>query len=128
MDVFEYRAYSDPKLCVLESVKEHINRRNDRVDKEQKKLVITYGKPYRTASIDTRRRWIKETFAETNLIVNFTPHSCRYASTTKAFTTNLDILDILRKACWISAKTFLQHYKEETVNYKGVDFNKIIEL
>ena len=30
-------------------------------------------KPYRTASIDSLRRWIKETFAEANLIVNFTP-------------------------------------------------------
>ena len=36
--VFEYRVYSDLKLCVLECVKEYIYRRNDRVDKEQKRL------------------------------------------------------------------------------------------
>ena len=29
LDVSEYRAYSDPKLCVLECVKEYIRRRND---------------------------------------------------------------------------------------------------
>ena len=56
LDVFEYRAYSDPKLYVLECVKEYIYRRNDRVDKEQKRLFITYRKPYPTASIDTFRR------------------------------------------------------------------------
>ena len=78
-------AYSDPKLCVLECVKEYIHRRNNKVDKEQKRLFITYQKLYYTASIDTLRRWIKETFAETNLIENFSPHSCRSASTTEGF-------------------------------------------
>ena len=112
---------------VLECVKEYIHRRNDRVDKEQERLFITYRKPYRTASIDILRRWIKETFAETNLIENFTPHSCKSASTTKAFNMNLDILDILGKACWDNAKTFLQHCKKEIVSYEGVDFNKITE-
>ena len=68
LDVFEYRAYSDPNLCVLECLKEYIHRRNDRVHKLQKRLFITYRKPYHTASIDTLRRWIKETFAQTNLL------------------------------------------------------------
>ena len=113
LDVFEYRAYSDPKLCVLECVKEYIHQRNDRVDKEQKRLFITYRKPYHTTSIDTLRRWIKEAFAEINLIENFSLYSCRSASTTKAFNMSLDILDILKKACWSNAKTFLQHYKNE---------------
>ena len=112
---------------VLESVKEYIHQRNDRVDKEQKRLFITYRKPYHTASIDALRRWIKETFAETNLIENFSPHSCRSASTTKAFNVSLDILDILSKPCWSNAKTFLQCYKKEIVSYEGVDFNKIME-
>ena len=53
LDVFEYRAYSDPKLCVLERLKEYIHRRNDTVDKEQKRLFITNQKPYHTALIDT---------------------------------------------------------------------------
>ena len=122
LDVFEYRADSDPKC-----VKEYIHRRNDRVDKEQKRLIITHRKPYHTASTDTLRRWIKETFTETNLIENFTPHSCRSASITKAFNTSLDVLDILRKTCWGNAKTFLQHYKKEIISYEGVDFNKIME-
>ena len=94
LKVFDYRAYSYPKLCVLEWLKEYIHRRNDRAEirnKEQKRIFITYRKPYRTASIDTLWRWIKETFAETNLIENLTPRSCRSASTTKAFKMNLDI-------------------------------------
>ena len=127
MDVFEYRAYSDPNLCVLECLKEYIHRRNDRVDKLQKRLFITYRKPYQTASIDTLRRWIKETFAPTNLIENVSPHSYWSASTIKAFNMCLDSMDILRKACCSNAKKFLQHYKREIIRYKGVDFNKIME-
>ena len=46
----------------------------------------------------------KETFAETNLKENFTPHSCSSSSATKTFNMSLDILDILRKACWNNAK------------------------
>ena len=98
-----------------------------RVDKEQKKLVIIYGKLYCTASIDTLRRWIKETFAETNLIVN-SLHIVVGMLRQLKHSLRILILDILRKACWSSAKTFLQHYKKETVSYEGVDFNKIIEL
>ena len=39
----------------------------------------------------------------------------------------LDIKDILRKACWSNAKTFLQHFKKEIIRYEVVDFNKIME-
>ena len=127
LNVFEYWAYLGSKVCVLECENESIHRRNDRAGKGQKRLFITYRKPYHTASIDTFRRWIKERFAETNLIENFTPHSCRSASTTKAFNMSLDILDILRKACWSNVETFLQHYKKEIVCYEGADFNKIME-
>ena len=127
LDASKYWAYSDPKLCVLECVKEYTYWRNDRVDKEQKRLFTTYRKLYHTGSIDTIRRWIKETFAKTNLIENFTLYSCRSASTTKVSIISLDILDILRKDFWTNAKTFIKHYKRETVIYEGVDSNKIMK-
>ena len=41
--------------------------------------------------MDTFWRCIKETFAEANLIENFIPHSCRSASTTKAFNMSIGI-------------------------------------
>ena len=126
LDDFEKRAYSDPKLCILEFAKEYIHRRNGRAEKDQNRLFITYRKPYHAASIDTLQRWIRETLAETNLIENFNPRNCRSASTTKAFNMSLDILDSLSKACWSNAKTFLQHHKKEIVCYERVDFNKIL--
>ena len=77
---------------------------------------------------------MKETIAETKLIENFTPFSCRSASTTEAFNTSLDILDILRKACWSNAKTYLQHYKKkllvtkEQVSIKSWNIEYLIYL
>ena len=122
LDVFKYRAYSDPSLCVLECLKRYIHRRNDRLDKLQKRLFITYRKPYYTDSIDTLRRWIRETFAQINLIENFSPHCFRSASATKAFNKCLDIMATLRKTCWSNAKTFLQHYKKENYQLRRSGF------
>ena len=56
--------YLDPNLCALTCLKEYIHRRNDRVDKEQKRLFITYRKPYhklqQTLSGDgSRKHWHK---------------------------------------------------------------------
>ena len=73
----------------LECLKEYIHRRNNRVDKEQKRLFITYRKPYHTAPIDSLRRWIKETFSQTN-----------------AFKVSLNFMDILEKLI----RAMLKHF------------------
>ena len=82
LNVFEYWTCLNPKRCVLECVKEYIHQRSDRVNKEQKRLFVTYRKSYHTFSIDTLRRWIKETFTETkskktllHIVVGLLQHS-----------------------------------------------------
>ena len=44
LDFFQYRAYSDPKLCILECLKEYIRRRNDKADQNQWRLFTTHMK------------------------------------------------------------------------------------
>ena len=80
-----------------------------RVDKDQERLFTTYRKKDHAVSVDALRRWIKEIFAETNLIENFTPHGRRFASTTKVFNVNLYIVNIFRKPCWSNAETFFSN-------------------
>ena len=126
LDTFEYRAFTDPKLCVLECLKEYIERREQKVPESEKKLFITNKKPYHATSENTLRRWVKQVFQDVHLI-DFTPHSCRSASTSKASNMNFDIIDILKKGCWSNAKTFYKYYKKEITEYKEVDFNRIIE-
>ena len=126
MDTFLYRAYINPNLCVVSCLREYLLRRNQRVNEEETQLFITYGKPYKAASIDTMRRWIKELFADVN-IVNYTPHSCRAASTSKASNINIDIENILKLGCWKNEKTFRLYYEKEIISKDIIDFNKIME-
>ena len=69
-DIFEYRSYSTNKLCVVAATKEYLNRRKTKVPETVQSLFITNKKPYRPASIDTLRRWVKNTFSKAG-IVNF---------------------------------------------------------
>ena len=128
LDTFTYRAYNaNEKLCTLACLKEYIKRRTHRVNESCDRLLITYGKPFRMASPDTIRRWIKDLFTKCN-IYDFSAHSCRSASTSKAATTSINIEDILKKGCWKNEKTFQKFYNKEIIEEKEVDFNVLIDL
>ena len=90
--------------------------RKDIIDQEVKQLFITYKRPYKAASINTLRRWVKNIFQETN-IYNFSPHICRVASTSKRNMLNLDISEILKRGSWKNAKTFYQFYNKQIIPY-----------
>ena len=59
LDTFTYRAYPLKDLCVVDCLAEYLKRRSARVNSETKHLFITYGQPYKAASIDTLRRWVQ---------------------------------------------------------------------
>ena len=93
-----------------------------------KELFIALKAPYHEASIDTLRRWIYDLFSGSQLLKNFTPHSCRAAATSKAKKLNVNMEDILKQGCWKNMKTFKKHYEKEIIYYAAddVDFMKII--
>lgn len=128
LDKFEYRAYSDDKLCVIACLQEYISRRKQYKNLYSDQLIITLKKPYKGASVDTMRRWIKKVFVKNN-IVDFSPHSCRAASTSKAKSLDVNIEDIIAKGCWKNRKNFFKYYDKEIVQYASDDiaFNKICE-
>ena len=56
LDVFEYRAYSDPKICVLEFVKEYtFNKETAELIKIRRGYLVR-RKRYHMASIDTAKK------------------------------------------------------------------------
>ena len=83
LDKFAYRAYEDKTLCVIACLKEYISRCTKHKGLTIDQLIITHRKPFKGASIDTMRRWIKDIFIVNN-ILNFSPHSCWVASSSKA--------------------------------------------
>ena len=106
LDKFEYKAYEDETLCVIACPKEYISRRNKHEGLTTDQLIITHRKPFKGASIDKMKRWIKDIFI-VNDIVNFSPHSCRAASSSKAKRIDVDINEIIKRGCWKNRKNFL---------------------
>ena len=98
LDKFECRAYVDKRLCVIACLKEYISRRNKIDGLTTDQLIITHRKPFKGASIDTMRRWIKDIFI-VNDTVNFSPHSCWVASSSKAKQVDVNIDEIIRRGC-----------------------------
>lgn len=130
LDQFTYRTFPQKELCVVECLNEYLARRALRVDsKVVKGLFITLKAPYHVASEDTLRRWIYDLFSGSQLLKNFTPHSCRAAATSKASKLNINVEEILKQGCWRNMKTFKKHYDKEIIYYakENVEFMKIID-
>jgi len=114
-DTFTYRQFENKKLCVVDALNTYLGRRNQRVSHTVTGLFITNKKPFHTL-----RRWVKQTLTKAG-IYNFSPHSCRSASTSKASSINIDLEEILKKACWSNAKTFRNHYQKEIIALEDMD-------
>ena len=128
LDTFEYRAYPDKRLCVIDCLNEYIFRRDQHADLLSDQLIITTRKPFHGASTDTMRRWMKEVFHKNN-IINFSPHSCQAASTSKAKSLDVDIDEIIKKGCWKNRKNFFKFYDKNIIEFApdDVEFNKICQ-
>ena len=126
IDKFEYRAYEEKILCVITCLKEYISRGNKHERLTTGQLIITLRKPFKGAFTDTKRRWIKDIFIVNN-IVNFSPHSCRAASSSKAKCIDVNIDEIIRRGCWKNRKNFFKYYDKEITEYApdDIDFNRI---
>ena len=72
------------------------------------------------------RRWIKDIFIVNN-IVNFSPHSCRAASSSKAKQIDVNIDEIIRRDCRKNWKNFFKFCDKEITEYasEDIDFNRI---
>ena len=99
LDKFEYRLYTDKKLCIILRLREYLTRRDKNIGLNTEQLIITIKKPFKGASTDIMRRLVKDNFALNN-IVDFSPHSCRAASTSKVKNMEVNIDDILKQGCW----------------------------
>ena len=62
------------KLCVVDYLKEYLKRHSTKVQTDTKALFITYGKSFRSAAINLKRRWVKKVFIETSILKEYTPH------------------------------------------------------
>ena len=75
------------------------------------------------------RRRIKDIFIE-NKIVNFSPHICRAASSSKVKCIDVNIDEIIKKGCWKNRKNFFIYYDKKITEYAldDIDFNKVCRV
>ena len=109
-------------------LKEYISRRNKHEGLTTDQLIITLRRPFKEASTDTMRRWIKYIFIVNN--VNFSPHSCRAASSSRVKCIDVNIDEIIRRDCLKNQKNFFIYYDKEITEYvpDDVDFNRICRV
>ena len=88
------------------------------------RVLITHGKPHRSASDNTISRWTREILTLAGVDTNvFTPHSCRSASTSKAKAVGISRSDIMKKAGWSRDSTFKKFYEKDIIYCKTAQFN-----
>ena len=88
LDSFHYKPYHSKMLCVVDCFNKYLKHYNTKVLTDTKALFVTYGKPFRVATISSRRRWMKKLFIETSILSEYTPrinyaflkHLCRMMS------------------------------------------------
>ena len=63
-------------------------------------------------------------------VVNFSPHSCRAASSSKAKRIDINLNEITTRGCWENRKIFLKYYDREITEYApdDKDFNRICRV
>ena len=79
---FVYHSYKgNEKLCIVNCMQCYLGERNSKVDNNNKKLIITYGKPHTNASTDmVWLRWFKDELTNARTDTNiYKSHSCRAA-------------------------------------------------
>ena len=79
-------------------------------------LLLCYRKPHGPATNDALARWVKTTLQYSGInLNNFTAHSCRSASTSKAAVAGVSLQRILMAGQWSTTSTFYTYYKKDIV-------------
>ena len=60
-----------------------------------------------------------------NKTVNFSPHSCQAASSSKAKRIDVSIYEIIKRGCWKNQKNFFIFYNKEITEYVPDDIARI---
>ena len=81
------------------------------------KLFINYTFPYHPVCISTISRWVKYALELAGIdIYVFSSHSTRAASTTKAKSSGLSLVEINKAAGWSNSRTFARFYDKIIVD------------
>ena len=104
----------DMELCPVTLLRVYVAKRDSLLEVDVQPFFITHQRPYHAAAKDTLARWVKQTLRLAGVDTDcFGPHSCRSASSSKAFATGASLHSILKSGQWSTAGTFYKHYRKQ---------------
>ena len=109
---------SNPKLCVVECLKEYEKRTlgfRPTNPSMPNRLLLSHIKPHKPISSATLGRWLKEIISRAGIDTGiFKAHSVRGAAATSSFNMGIPLQDILNLADWSTDSTFRRFYYKPT--------------
>ncbi|KAH9636696.1 hypothetical protein HF086_003244 [Spodoptera exigua] len=103
-----------PEICPVKTLKMYLDKTRifRQEDKSLTKLFLTFRRPHKHATTQTISRWLKQTMHESGIDTSeFTAHSTRHASSSRAHRQGLTVDSILQAVGWSSrSSTFANHY------------------
>jgi integrase len=107
------------KICPLTTLQDYLARMSS-FRRGEKKLFISFQKPYKPVTRRTILQWVRTVMSEAGVdTAQFHPHSTRAASTSKAVARAVPIDIITSTAGWQSAVTFQKYYHKPIVDSDG---------
>ena len=109
---------SNPKLCVIECLREYEKRTSGFRPKDPSmpnRLLLSHIKPHKPISLATLGRWLKDIISRAGIDTDiFKAHSVRGAAATSSFNIGIPLQDILKLVDWSTDSTFRRFYYKPT--------------
>ena len=109
LNVIQFSTFKEEELCVVRHIKRYLQSTAE-LRKGDENFLISFVKLHGAVTVDTVRRWIRDTISAAGIDCNkYKPHSLRAASTSAAAWVN-PMDEIMSAVGWSSAKTVARHY------------------
>lgn len=106
--------YIKEELCVIHTLDEYLKR--TKTKRKSTKLFVSFL-TFKSVTTCTLARWLRQVLQLAGIDEsNFSAHSFRGASASKALQLGVSINDIMKTANWSSSKTFYRFYHKEVIS------------
>ena len=116
----------DRRVCIVNYLRAYV-KRTESIRGPERRLFISYTKPYGKVSSQTISRWIKVTLAGAGIDTSvYKSHSTRSAATSAAIRASVPISSIMNQAGWSRERTFQQFYNKPLADNGETEFSQAI--
>lgn len=104
--------FKDPDMCIARTIMTYLKATKD-IRQDEKQLLISFSSPHKAVGQQTISRWLKLVMKEADVDEQFTAHSTRHASTSKAHLEGVSVNMIKSAASWSeNSKVFAKFYNK----------------